>query len=63
MSVRPKLLYRMRNDLLLGLNAKITPVNVMFKAYQSTVTPVLYNFQIGIYRNKILLQKLLDYLM
>lgn len=46
----------MRKDLLVGLNAKITPVDLMFKAYRSTVTPVLYNFQIGIYKNKILLQ-------
>jgi hypothetical protein len=56
LSVHPKLLYGMRKDLLVGLNAKITPVDLMFKAYRSTVTPVLYNFQIGIYKNKILLQ-------
>lgn len=63
MSVRPKLLYRMRKDLLVGLNAKITTVNVMLKAYRSNVTRVLYNFQIGIYRNKILIQKLLGCMM
>ena len=53
----------MRRDLLLGLNAEITPINLVFKAYHSTVAPVLYNFQISIYENKILLQKLLSYMM
>jgi hypothetical protein len=57
MSVRPKLLYGMRKDLLVGLNAKITLVNLTLKAYLSTVTHVLYNFQIRIYINKTVLPK------
>jgi hypothetical protein len=52
MSVRPKLLYGRRKDLLVGLNAETTPVNLMCKAYRSTVTPVLYNFQSSIYKRQ-----------
>ena len=46
MCVRPKLLYGMRKKFLVGLNCNITPFNLTFKAYRSTVTPfcIIYKF-------------------
>jgi len=41
----------MRKDLLVGLNVKITPVNLMFKAYWSAVTLVLYKLISGCVAN------------
>lgn len=63
MYVRPQFMYALRKHLLLGLNAKISSVNLMFKACRSNVTSALYKLQIRLYKNKFLLQKLLGYMM